>query len=69
MEKIKMSNLLLVEYRIQITELVRRSVTSYSVFLEGAPITVKSGMQKTVALSVTEAETNAGLSCAQEMML
>ena len=42
---------------------IQRSVSGYSVFLKGAPITVKSGMQKTVPLSVTEAETNTGVSC------
>ena len=46
----------------------RRSVSGYSVFLEGAPITVKSSMQKTVALSVTEAELMAGVTCAQDML-
>eukprot|EP00957_Ditylum_brightwellii_P007108 539425-Ditylum_brightwellii.AAC.1 len=34
----------------------RRSVSGYSTFLEGAPITVKSAMQRIVALSVTKAE-------------
>ena len=34
----------------------RKSVTGYSVDLEGTPVAVKSGMQKIVALSVTEAE-------------
>ena len=38
----------------------RRSVSGYSTFLEGAPITVKSVIQKIVALSVKEAETIAG---------
>ena len=46
----------------------RRSVSGYSRFLEGAPVTVKSAMQKVVALSVTEAETIAGVQCAQDMM-
>lgn len=46
----------------------RRSVTGYAVFMEGAPITVKSSMQKTVALSVTEAELMAGVTCAQDML-
>ena len=40
-----------------------RSVSLYATFLEGAPITVKSGMQKIFTLSVTEAETVAGLQC------
>ena len=34
----------------------RRSVSGYSARLEGGPITAKSGMQRIVALSVTEAE-------------
>jgi len=46
----------------------RRSVSGYAVFLEGAPVTVKSSMQKTVALSVTEAELMAGVTCAQDML-
>ena len=36
--------------------------------LEGAPVTVKSSMQKTVALSVTKAELMAGVTCAQDML-
>ena len=36
---------------------LRRSVSGYSTFLEGALVTVKSAMQNVVALSVTEAET------------
>ena len=47
----------------------RRSVTGLCVFLEGAAISVKSAMQKIVALSVTEAETIAAVQCAQEMVL
>ena len=47
----------------------RRSVSGTCVFLEGAPISVKSSMQKIVALSVTEAETIAAVQCAQEMIL
>jgi hypothetical protein len=46
----------------------RKSVTGYCVYLEDAPITVKSGMQKIVALSVTEAETIAVVQCVQEML-
>ena len=46
----------------------RCSVSGYSRFLEGAPVTVKSAMQKVVALSVAEAETIAGVQCAQDMM-
>ena len=36
--------------------LTRGRVSGYSTILEGAPVTVKSAMQKVVALSVTEAE-------------
>ena len=46
----------------------RRSVSGYATFLEGAPVNVKSAMQKTVALSVTEAETITGVQCAQDML-
>ena len=46
----------------------RRSVSGYAVMLEGAPINTKSTIQKTVALSVTEAEMNAGVSCVQDML-
>jgi hypothetical protein len=46
----------------------RRSVTGYVVKLEGAPVAVKSSMQKTVSLSVTESELMAGVHCAQEML-
>ena len=46
----------------------RRSVTGYIVWLEDSLIAVKSGMQKIVALSVTEAEVIALVQCVQEMM-
>ena len=46
----------------------RRSVSGYSTFLEGAPVTVKSAIQKVVALSVTEEEIIAGVQCAQDML-
>ena len=46
----------------------RRSVSGYAAFLEGAPVTVKSAMKKVVALSVTEAETVAGVQYAQDML-
>jgi hypothetical protein len=46
----------------------RRSVTGYVVCLKDAPIMVKSAMQKTVALSTTEAELNAAVQCTQEML-
>ena len=37
-------------------------------FLEGAPVTVKNSMHKTVTLSVTEAELMAGFTCVQDML-
>ena len=46
----------------------RKSITGYSVELEGTPVAVKSGMQKIVALSVTEAELIAMVMCIQEML-
>ena len=46
----------------------RRSVSGYAAFLEGAAVSVKSAMQRVVALSVTEAELMAGVQCAQDML-
>ena len=46
----------------------RKSVSGYSVFLNEAPVTMKSGMQKTTALSVMEAELFAATQCAQDML-
>ena len=46
----------------------RRSVTGYSVFLNGAPVAVKSRMQESVTLSVSEAELVAATHCYQEML-
>ena len=46
----------------------QRSVSGYATFLEGAPVTVKSAMQRFVTLLVTEAETVAGVQCAQDMI-
>ena len=46
----------------------RKSVSGYAVYLEDAPITLKSLMQRIIALSVTEAETIAGVACVQEMI-
>eukprot|EP00957_Ditylum_brightwellii_P005851 444886-Ditylum_brightwellii.AAC.1 len=46
----------------------RRSISGYAMFLEDAPVTVNSAMQKIVSLSVTEAETVAGVQCAQDML-
>ena len=45
----------------------RKSVTSYVVYLEEAPVAIKSVMQKIIALSVTEAELIALVQCVQEM--
>ena len=46
----------------------RRSVSGYVVYLEVAAILVKHDMQKTVAFLVTEAELDAGFSCAQDVV-
>ena len=46
----------------------RKSVTGYCIYLEDALIAVKSGMQKIVAISVTEAEVIAMVQAVQEMM-
>ena len=46
----------------------RQSITGYFVMLEQAVVTAKSGMQKIVALSVTEAEVIALVMCVQEML-
>ena len=46
----------------------RRSVSGGRVFLNGAPIIFRSATQKFVTLSVTEAETAAGVMVAQDMM-
>jgi hypothetical protein len=46
----------------------RRSVTGYAVFLEDAVVAVKSGMQRIVALSVSEAEVIALVMCVQEVL-
>ena len=46
----------------------RRSVSGWRVMLENCPITMKSAMQKIVALSVTEAELFAAVQCAQDML-
>ena len=46
----------------------RRSVTGYTVFLEGVPTATKSRMQGCVTTSVTEAEYVSGADCAQEML-
>ena len=46
----------------------RRSVTGTAVFLEGSCIGARSATQRTVALSVTEAELNAATQCVQDML-
>jgi hypothetical protein len=46
----------------------RRSVSGFSVFLEGAPVIEKSKMQSCVTLSVSEAEYVAAGECVQDMM-
>jgi len=46
----------------------RKSVSGYSTFLCDAPVTMKSGMQKVVALSVSEAELYSGTLCSQDML-
>ena len=45
----------------------RESVTGYVVYLEEAPVAIKSVMQRVIALSVTEAELIALIQCTQEM--
>ena len=49
-------------------KIIGKSVSGYTTFLEKVPITGKSAMQKTVVLSVTESESDAGVSCAQDML-
>ena len=46
----------------------RRSVTGYSVFLEGSPTSTRSRMQQSVTMSVTEAEYVAAADCAMDML-
>ncbi len=46
----------------------RKSISRYRVLSEGAPVMFKSSMQKSVALSVCEAEQTAGVLCAQDML-
>ena len=43
------------------------SVSRYSTFINGSPITTKSRMQRTTALLVTEADGASGVQCAQDM--
>jgi hypothetical protein len=44
------------------------SVSGFAVFMEDAPITEKSNIQKCTTLSITEAELVSGSQCAQEML-
>ena len=46
----------------------RKSITGYIVRVENAIVAAKSGMQKIVALSTTEAEIIAAVQCVQEML-
>jgi len=46
----------------------RISVTGFVVYWEGVPVVVRSVMQKRIALSVTEAELYAIVSCIQDML-
>jgi hypothetical protein len=46
----------------------RRSVSGTAVMLEGSPVSMRSNTQKSVTLSVTEAEHAAAVSCAQDML-
>ena len=46
----------------------RRSVSGYSVFLEGAPVVMVSQMQGHVTLLVTKSKLGAAVNCAQDMM-
>jgi len=46
----------------------RKSISGYMVLLEGAPVMFKSSMQKSVTLSVWEAEQTTGVLCAQDML-
>ena len=46
----------------------RKSISGYRVLLEVAPVLFKSSMQKSVALSVCEAEQTAEVLCAQDML-
>jgi hypothetical protein len=47
----------------------RRSISGSSVFIEGAPACFRRATQKFVTLSVTESESGAGVSTAQDMMM
>ncbi len=53
---------------VQKTRRPKKSISGYSVLLEGAPVIFKSSTQKLVALSVCEAEQSSGVLCAQDML-
>ena len=46
----------------------RKSVSDSTVFLEGAPVVIRSGQQNSVTLSSAEAELVGGTGCAQDML-
>jgi len=46
----------------------RRSVSGYSTFVEGCPVSTKCRMQQCVTLSVTEAEYVSATECVQDML-
>ena len=48
--------------------ITRQSVSGTTVFLEGSPVSMRSNTQKSVTLSVTEAEQAVAVSCAQDML-
>ena len=45
-----------------------KSVSGWSVFLEKAAVAMKSRMQQSISVSVTEAETQSAVECAQDML-
>ena len=45
-----------------------RSITSHSIYLKETTISLKSTVQKIVLISITEADTNFGVSCAQDIL-
>ncbi len=47
---------------------MQKSISGYRVLLEGAYVMFKGLVQKSVALSVCEAEQTAGVLCAQDMI-
>ena len=47
---------------------MQNSISGYRVLLEDTPVMMKSSTQKSVALSVCEAEQSSGALCAQDML-